>query len=67
MDIKPILKLLRFAAVFGNIIFVLWITYNGIDEGFKGTPLQILSYIGLVLLLSLNTLLILLKRSQTVN
>ena len=47
-------KLLRYIAIFGNIMFILWITYNGIDEGFKGTVYQKLSYIGLVSLLILN-------------
>jgi hypothetical protein len=47
-------KLLRYAAIIGNIMFILWITYNGIEEGFKGTVYQKLSYIGLVSLLILN-------------
>jgi len=45
-------------AILGNIVFLLWITYNGIDEGFKGTNIQIASYISLLLLLILNTALI---------
>jgi hypothetical protein len=47
-------KLLRYAAILGNILFILWITFNGIDEGFRGTIYQKLSYIGLVSLLILN-------------
>jgi hypothetical protein len=47
-------KLLKYAAILGDILFILWITFNGIDEGFKGTIYQKLSYIGLVLLLVLN-------------
>jgi hypothetical protein len=35
----------------GNIVFVLWITYNGIDEGFSGTIVEKCSYIALVSLL----------------
>ena len=49
-------------AVAGNVLFILWITFNGIDEGFRGTIYQILSYIGLVVLLVLNTVLILRKK-----
>ena len=65
MDRKLIFNLLKVAAIFGNVVFVLWITYNGIDEGFRGTPYQIMSYIGLVLLLSLNTVLLLLNRGRS--
>jgi hypothetical protein len=46
----------------GNMLFILWVTYNGIDEGFRGTIFQILLYIGLVGLLVLNTVLILRKK-----
>ena len=49
---------LRFAAISGNIIFVLWILRNGINEGFSGTPLEIAPYVGLMLLLVLNALLL---------
>lgn len=35
-------------------MFILWMTYNGIDESFKGTTYQKLSYIGLLSLLILN-------------
>jgi hypothetical protein len=53
--------LLRRLAIAGNLLFVLWILYNGMNEGFKGTPPEIVSYIALVLLLGLNTLLLLRK------
>jgi hypothetical protein len=48
----------RYAAIFGDLLFILWILYNGINEGFKGTLYQIVSYIGLILLLILNALLL---------
>jgi hypothetical protein len=32
----------------------LWILSNGIDEGFKATPVEIVSYIGLIILPPLN-------------
>jgi len=47
-------KLLCYAAILGNILFILWITFNGIDEGFKGTVYQKVSFVGLVSLLALN-------------
>ena len=50
---------LRYLAIAGNIIFVLWILYNGIDEGFQATaPSQMLLYIGMMIILSLNAALL---------
>jgi len=57
----PIFKSLKYLALAGNILFILWITYNGIDEGFRGTPYQIMSYIGLTGLLILNSVLLFAK------
>ena len=51
-------RLLSFIAIAANILFVLWILRNGINEGFKGTPLEIVSYISLMILLLLNSFLL---------
>ncbi|MDR3583538.1 MAG: hypothetical protein P4L62_04225 [Candidatus Pacebacteria bacterium] len=48
------LKILRLLALLGNVIFILWITYNGIDEGFRGNLVQKASYISLMALLAIN-------------
>ena len=53
--------LFKYLAIAGNVLFILWVTYNGIDEGFRGTLVQKMSYVGLMLLLALNTFLILRK------
>jgi hypothetical protein len=53
--------LLTFVAVAGNALFILWMLYNGMDEGWRATPYQLLSYAGLSLLLVLNTYLLLRK------
>ncbi|MGA3291830.1 MAG: hypothetical protein ABSC49_01640 [Candidatus Microgenomates bacterium] len=45
---------LRYLAILGDVLFILWVSFNGIDEGFSGTIYQKLSYIGLVSLLILN-------------
>jgi hypothetical protein len=50
---------LKYAAIAGDVVFVLWITYNGMNEGWSGTPVQIASYVGLVVLLALNAVLLL--------
>jgi len=63
MSYKQFILLLKFAAISGNVLFILWISYNAIDNGFKGTPAEIVSAIGLIGLLSLNSIL-LLKKTQ---
>jgi hypothetical protein len=56
------MKTFTYLALCGNILFILWMLYNGIDEGFMGsTGPQIASYIGLTALLILNSVLILRK------
>ncbi len=50
--------LFRYIAVVGNIVFILWILFNGINEGFSGTMYEKASYIGLLILLALNSILI---------
>lgn len=61
---KEIKKPLTVLAVTGNIVFMLWISYNGVHERFEGTLWQKLSYIGLMALLTVNTLLLLRGRRQ---
>lgn len=61
MNENAVYGLLKYAAVAGNILFVLWMLLNGIAEGFKATIYEIASYIGLTLLLTLNTVLLLHK------
>ncbi len=56
-----VVKWSRYATILGNFVFMIWVIYNGIDEGFQGTFYQILSYIGLILLLTLNSILLLMK------
>lgn len=41
---------LRSGAIAGDVVFVLWIVRNGISEGFSAPPVQMASYIGLVVL-----------------
>jgi hypothetical protein len=58
MDNAKIYILFRYIAIVGNIVYVLGILRNGINEGFRGTIVEIVSYIGLVFLLVLNTIII---------
>ncbi len=51
-------QMLRYAAITGNIMFILWVSFNAMDSGFKGTIYEKISGIGIILLLSLNIFLI---------
>ncbi|MEI7523547.1 MAG: hypothetical protein WCJ95_04410 [Mariniphaga sp.] len=54
----PWIQVLSLLAITGNILFVLWVTMNGLKEHFQGTIFEKLSYIGLMGLLGMNTFLI---------
>ena len=50
---------LRTLAIIGNIAYFFWIIYNGIDEGFQSaTPVQIVAYLGFLVLCVLNVVLL---------
>ena len=61
---SPIIELLSWLAITGNILFVLWILYNGIHESFQGTTIEKISYITLMGLLVVNALLLIRKNRQ---
>jgi hypothetical protein len=50
--------MLKKLAIAGDILIILFVSYNAIDEGFKGSRLQIVVIPALVLLLILNIYLI---------
>ncbi len=56
--------MLSLAAIVGNILFVLWILYNGINEGFQGTTIEKVSYISLMGLMAVNAFLLIRNRRQ---
>lgn len=58
MNNTKLLSLFTYTAVTGNIVFILWIMFNAMDEGFKGTLPEKASMIGLIGLLALNSTLI---------
>ncbi|MFZ1040776.1 MAG: hypothetical protein WCA79_01650 [Anaerolineales bacterium] len=51
----------KYLVIAGNVLFILWVTYNGINEGFRGTLVEKASYVALMVLLVLNIVLILRK------
>jgi hypothetical protein len=59
-----LISLLRYAAIAGNIFFILWVSFNAMDEGFKGTLPEKISYVVLMGLLITNCFLLLTKFSK---
>ncbi len=59
MHNNQLIFLLKCAAISGNALFILWIFYNGINAGFKGTLPEKISYFTLVGLFIVNTVLLL--------
>ena len=59
MNKNSFYKPLRYIALLGNGIYILWLLYNGIDEGFKGVnSVQGVAVTGMVILLILNIILL---------
>ncbi len=57
-------KLFSLAAIAGNILFMFWVTVNGLKEHFQGTIYEKLSYVGLMGLLLVNTVLIIRSKKK---
>jgi hypothetical protein len=66
MKKEQITQFLRFAAIAGNILFVLWVSFNAMDEGFSGTLVEKISGVSLICLLITNSILLLANRSSQV-
>lgn len=57
--------MLSLLAIAGNILFVLWILYNGINESFQGTIIEKVSYVTLMGLLAVNAFLLIRNSRQS--
>lgn len=55
-------KILSGFVILGDAIYFFWILYNGINEGFSGTPVEIVSATGMLFLLILNIFVICRKK-----
>jgi hypothetical protein len=55
---NTLIAMTSFGTICGNSLLFLWVLYNGISSGFTGTVYEVISYIALMSLLVLNTLLI---------
>lgn len=61
---KPVFFFLKWGIVAANILFLLWVLYNAVDEGFRGTWPEKLSAVALTGLLAVNSLLVLKTRME---
>ena len=58
-NMKPLfISTLKYGAIAGNVLFILWVTYNAIDENFSGTVYEKISYVALMALLLTNCFLL---------
>ena len=64
MKNKQLTYLLKDVGIAGNGMFFLWMLYNGITEGFEGTIVEKISYIGLGTLLLYNIYVMLPKKGR---
>ena len=55
---RRVRRWLRYAAIAGDGVFVLWVLRNGLEQGFRGTPVELASSLGLIVLLILNAVLL---------
>lgn len=62
--LQQLIFLLRYAAICGNVVFILWILFNGINEGFKATLVEKFRYLGMILLLAINSILLIVSRTK---
>ena len=59
MNKSVLVKLLRYNALALDALYVLWLLYNGIDEGFKNIlSVQGVASLGMIVLLILNIFLL---------
>jgi hypothetical protein len=61
MKNNDFMLLLKYAAITGNVLFVLWVSFNAVKENFQGTIYEKISGVGLICLLIINCILILNK------
>ncbi|MDB5017068.1 MAG: hypothetical protein JWQ84_1900 [Mucilaginibacter sp.] len=62
---NQLICLLRYAAICGNVLFILWISFNAMDEGFQGTVPEKISAVVLIALLATNAWLLVTYKSQS--
>lgn len=64
MKKTAIILFLKYAAIAGNFLFILWVSFNAAKEGFQGTIYEKISGAGLIGLLIVNCYLLINYKPQ---
>ena len=66
MFYKRLINFMRVAVITGNIIFLAWTIYNGVQGDFDSTLIQAFPYNGLIVLLAMNCILLIERKARTI-
>ena len=58
-EVTELISFLRYVVIAGNVLFLFFILFNGINEGFRATMTEKFYYVGLMALLAFNSFLLL--------
>lgn len=61
---KEITKIIIYFVIIANVCLMLWILYKGINVGFSGSWVEIISYVLLLILLGINSTLLIVKSKE---
>ncbi|MEO5783101.1 MAG: hypothetical protein ABIQ07_07515 [Ginsengibacter sp.] len=53
---NELIQLVRYAVICGNVFIVLWMLFNGINEGFRASLVEKFIYLSMFVLLATNTM-----------
>ncbi|MFB9844206.1 hypothetical protein [Mucilaginibacter ginsenosidivorans] len=67
MFYKRLINFMRVVTISANIIFLAWTIYNGIQGDFDSTLIQAFPYDGLMVLLAMNCILLIERKTRTVH
>lgn len=52
---------IKYVALIGNGLYILWVILKGVSQGFQWTPAQIMTYVFLLFLMGINIFLLVSK------
>ena len=64
---KQFILLLKYVAIVGNIVLLLWFSFTRINEEFKGSIYQKISSVGLIGLVATNIFLLFMRNKQSIS
>ena len=66
MFYKRLIYFMRVAVITGNIIFLAWTIYDGVQGDFDSTLIRAFPYDGLMVLLVMNCILLIERKARTI-